>query len=504
MNQPRPDDRDDIIPLNPLDVKAGDATHAPLDLGSLSPEARLATALVMQAQALDGMRRSQDDLLRRLAEGGRGEDGPLRDSVSRVHARLDDMREGQQETAEELARLRRRHAAGRLGMLVVLLAALGGAAWWIVSSLPAEGGDPELLARLDAARSEQQAALTTALDELDQATARGLDEQGRLQAALAGLGARIDAQDRAAEAALAALTGERDALAAEVGQVRAEIARLQTELAARDARVAELAASADKSRTDSLVQARENTRLRNQLVEQERQRTELLATLEQLRLQAETVAPPPVTTSTGSEAESLAERLNGALHSGGRRDARLVEVAGLGDGMLTGVMLVLLDELGEPAGLLRAERARLVSGPEGLALRLENPAEAIPLVADIALPDTDLSAWEARGVTLPDGSRSLAEAREALRLLLAPFDLQLLELAGVEGQSLHGLLLRDGDRRLQAARAEFDPATSALVLSDGLVLTAGESRPFFQGRLRLPLAGLSAPAWSAALGAAGR
>ncbi len=509
MNEPRREQPDDIIPLTLDDSAYAEAPerHAPAaptsrDIENMSPEARLATALVMQAQALEGMRRTQDDLMRRVSAGGGGVDDSLVDSIDRFHDRLDDVRDGQRSASREVRRMRRRsrmQLAVAVGSLVVVL----GVAFWWLAGVVADGGDnDELLVALQAAQVQQEEAVTDALQQSTALTEERLKSER--QTLLAGLRTDLDHRDELVRAQLSALTAERDHLAerltgAEVkaADLTARIVGLTGDLSAAEHEIAGL-------RDERLSHLGEMTRLRNKTLEQELQREELLATLEELRLRSVVVPVSAVVgVSSDSGFESLAERLNAVLASGGAAAARFAEAGAVREGAVREVIMVRLDAEGLPLDSVSGDRAVVVGGPEGprLEVWVDAPVSAVVLSMDLA--DADLSALALEGLDVPAAVVSLEGMRSAFGQLLALHDHRLLELGGRDGPALLDVVIEGEGRRLWAARAEVSPEGPTLVLTDGESVIGGESRPFFRGVMRLPLPRADFGAWQAALAVGG-
>lgn len=192
QNPPRPDD---VQPPRP-------------DVASLSAETQLATALVIQSQALEGMRLAQSDLLRRI--DGSSTARELRDAVGDIESAAEQVRRAQDDAAASLSSSRRKIvgwtvAIGALVVAVVLVAVV-----WIDGRL-----DEQYPTGVEAVRAERD-ALSAELDDT-----RGTVAE--LEAALATEKQR----HRDALGELARVRTEYVASRAAVSDVRAKLSALE-------------------------------------------------------------------------------------------------------------------------------------------------------------------------------------------------------------------------------------------------------------------------------------
>ena len=450
---------------------------------ALANEAQLAAALVMQAQALDAMRRAHSDLLARIEQGPERE--VLLGALEELRASTDGVREAQERAGRRLARARRR----LVGLAVLALVVAGGgaaAAVWAASSV-AEG--------LPAARADLAAALAA-----QEQSRRAQDE------ALAGLTARLDrdvtglqqraaAADDARDAAQQALAAERQrADAADAG-----LAELRRDRDSQQLR-------AEHERDEHLTALGDNARLHQELIDRDRKLDELTHTLAALQPghavpAAAGAAPTAGIVPAPATAAGLSGRVTAALHASGVKDVAVVEAAEVRDGVLLGLLVVHEATDSAPSSATRAERGAIVVAEGGPALELTS-AGAAP--EDVPLPALDRESWKRLGVAVPDAAVSVARLSDALSALISPQGWRVAELRGWDGDALRGLRLEQADstghvsRVLRADRGQMLPGPE-LELRDGTLKVGDDERAFFQGVFRLPLPGGDFGAWLAAL-----
>jgi hypothetical protein len=473
---------------------AGSA-HRP-ELLALSSEARLATALLMQAQALDGLHRTHADLLRRL------EDAPDPAELQRT---LEELR---RDVLGQLARERRRARRARgwaaaLAALVLAIAGLG----LFVERERIGASFAELRRGVDGARSDQRSDIERAVAD---AVTRASGEQA---AALAEIQRRIDRREvddapmREKLEQLEQVTAERDGLQQQLVAATGEVTTLK---AAQDKHEQALAAV----REERNKQIGENSRLREKLVDQDRRLLELGRTLEALHVTqaARAEDAPPIVSSSGG-GNPLAVRVTAAMRASGVSDAQLLEIGGVSDGALQEVLVAWPAAGGRAPAVLQAASARLVAEHGRAWLRLEQARmpgadAAAGAPRDVELPALDTDAWRALGVALPPGFVPLPQVKAALEALIAPHGYRVAELGSFDGERLGELVLRQEDangvplRTLHAREAVLLPVGPELELRDGATVTDGDERPFFHGVFRLALPGSDFGAWLAAVGGA--
>jgi hypothetical protein len=473
------EDHDEIIHLS-LDETSG---SPPVDLETLSPEARLATALVMQAQALEGMRRTQADLIRRVGDGG--DRRPGRDVIRRVQSRLEDLRRGQKKAVSQLRRLRRR---AQWMVLVSLFIGAGVASittWWLgpglaggvqVATLGSGNGMPDAV--LNASHVEQTAVLESRI--------AGLKER---------LGAR-ETELELAQASASQLILERDAAQARVIELDAAVTQI-----AADGRVVDSELLAATGRLDAARDERNHhigaaSRLRSKLIDKDQQIETMQASLSVANARIESMSVAPVSVSTDSGVETLAEQVNLALAASGVESYEAIEVGEVRGGSLRNLMLLHETGEGQERTILNGQVAAVVFDRGEVTLRLSNDDL---LVADIPLPRADAMAWADLGVTVPEHLGPVLRVREALDVLLAGQELKVVRLGNVADGRLLEIELEGGGRTLRAARGHVTSHGPTLVLEQGTVIRDGEERSFFNGVMRLPLTPTAYAGWSSTM-----
>jgi hypothetical protein len=434
-------------------------------------EAQLTAALVMQAQALDAMRRAHSDLLLRLEQGPERE--ALASALEDLRAATERVREGQERAARRMSRSRRRFAlAGALAVLVAVGSAL--AVSWSAQRMLAGS------AERDQDRRQQSEALA------------GL--ASRLDAQEAELRRRADEADAAREAAEQALADVRDGANA----VNAELAETRRDRDAQKAR-------ADREREQHLSALGDSARLRDQLQERDERLTDLGHTLADLQ-QGRSIPPATGIVASSANAAGLAARLTLALRNSGARGVAVVEAGGVQDGAITGLLVVHEATDDAPSSALRAERGE-IAVQDGRAVLLLSSAGQTP--QSVPLPDLDRSAWRQAGLNLPATAVSAAHLATALGALLEPQGWSVAELAGWDGESLRGLRLEQREpsgKLARVLRAERGTVLTGpeLELKDGSLRVGDDERGFYSGVYRLPLAGADLNPWLATLQAESR
>ncbi len=469
------------------------------ELVTLSSEARLATALLLQAQALEGMRQAHSDLLSRLDAGG----GARRSEE--LHSALREVQQVQQQTLGQLARARHR-ASQRTAMFVALLVLGALAAGWLVQSSRADvsravaDARAELVGKAAADRADLETSLKAAM------TATASQQDAMLEELVAGLrGNEAQLRDR-----LDRTSTERDEARAQLAGKHQEVAGLQSELVAetqgRDSMELEL----HKTRDERNRQIGEASRLREQLIDRDRQLEELTNTISKVRtdMEARAAAPDGRIVNSAIHPESFAGRLTTALRGSGAKEATVLEAGPVVDGALTGVLVMLGGSDSVSGRVVRAETARLLVERGMALLRLESvqePDRETPTASlDVALPELDPAAWRALGLEAPGDFVPISKVSEALGALLSPQGYVVVRLESFDGLTLGGLELRQEDTRgtclrtLMAATGEVRPVGPELALEGGSILVGDDARPFFQGQCRVPLPGADYGAWLAA------
>jgi hypothetical protein len=464
-----------------------DELRAARRAGPLSSEAQLATALLLQARALE---RS----LAGRAQGAAG--GAL--GVPELAALLRRAERSRAEQAEASARRERRLLAVAGAALLAALIG-GGSALWI--ALDARGGQvPPGLASMDDEREAERARISQAVaaavdDALEQhASGRQALDRALAEADLRASSARAELDD--SQAALLALTAEHEALGKALAESTATGEGLRRQLTA--------------ARDDRLDQIGEHARLVEQVLERDRQFEAIRASLASLRGAAEAVPArsdaPIVTRAPAGGGSGLATRVSAALRASGAGTVQVVETAGLAEGRLLGLLLI----VAEPQGVqrvLEAASAGLASDGGGLQLvctdaRSTDGGEPGPFA--IELPAPDLQAWASLGLTLPPGYLERQAVEAALGLALQPHGWSVSVLQDWDGATLLGLELRrrdapDDERVVRAAVATFSPVGPELVLEQGELTTRGETRPFYGGVYRIALPGADYGRWLSAV-----
>ena len=454
----------------------------PLQPGSQPSDPALPAALLLHAQALEGMRRAHAELLARLDHGAESKAlvtalQELRDATERVGT-------AQARAARRLTRTRRRLTVVGLGLL--LLAGTGAAlVGW--AARDARRAD-------DASRDELRTAIADLSTRLDQSEA---ELQGRLDGA----------------------TAEREAALHQLADTRRELDALTTRAGELQRQQDQLAAKAAHEHDQRLTEMGEAAHVRAQLIESEQRLAGLQAALAGVAsARGEAVpgergpaeaGPAPAIVTTASAMLNLARRATTVLHASGAPDVALVEVQSVSQGALAGLLVKFEDPDGGPARVLRAATGDIVvdRGRTGLRLLDVATADGQPAPVELVpLPTFDRAAWEALGVVVPADAASSSRLAKALGALLEPQGWHVAELRGWDAGTLVGLHLQQQDadgrvtRELRAERGVLGPG-EVLELSDGTLKVGADERPFYQNVYRLPLPGADLGVWRAALAA---
>lgn len=456
----------------------------------LSPDAQLATALLLQARALE----------RSLA--GRSRPGPVLDSHE-VAALLRRAERARAERAEAAARRERRLLLAAGACLLAAVLGTGGAVW-IALDGPADGRVPA-------------DAVATAGPDADPAAAAAADDDDgrhRIEAVVtAAVGRALDeglASQRGVEQALTEAQHRAADAERALHALRAEHGQLADTLAARDAAEQALCSELTSIRDDRLDQIGQNARLTEQVLERDRRIAKLQSALAELREAAAAGLARPagtIVTRTASDgATSLAALVSEALRRSGAPAVQVAEAAGPRDGALVDLLLILDEHEGE-SRVVEAARARLASDGRGLQLLCSEagaPGGAAPGAFSIELPSPDLAAWQALGLPLPAGYLERSAVVAALALVVEPHGWSVGALQGWDGSALVGLELRrdepgGGERLVRAARASLSPVGPELVLEDGSIAVRGDERPFYGGVHRIALPGSDYGCWLASV-----
>ncbi len=462
------------------------------ELLGLSSEARLATALLLQAQALDGLHRAHVDVLSRL------DDGP---AVAELRQGIDELRRDLvARLAREQRRVRRRRLIG--GVLAVLGIA--------VAAVVVIVDRQHLGAALDELRLAVAGGTPVPRAEIEDAVAVALQRASADQAAALGeIGRTLDRSVSQARAEIDRLGAERDGLQRDVATARGEAQALRDSQARQEQ---DLAATRDERNR----QIGENALLRQQLMDRDRRLDEVGVTLESVRAdQAARAGPPTASISTSPTGQQgLPARASAALRASGAEETRVLEAGGVEGGELRDVVVARPGRDPAEPRLVTAASAALVSQGGRAFLRLRSAvtagAEATePADEDVELPALDADAWRALGLALPADLVPLPRVQDALGELLAPFGYRVTGLGSFDGQRFGGLELRqdaaDGfpARTLRAAEGTLLPVGPELELHDGTIATGDDVRPFFHGVYRLPLPGADYGVWLARLAGPG-
>ncbi len=495
--------------LLPTGDGGGGSLH-PSDLDALSSEARLATALVMQAQALEGMRSAQGDLLRRL-------DG------------------------------RRRIQRGVVLAFGAVLLAVGGLGLWIEHRLAQQGEaqlDGTQLAALLEAQAREQAGARLASEAVWSQGLVDLEEEHRV--ALAALGDLLDTrltEERARGsaalrdelAAFTELSAERDGLLLRASSLEADNARMSAQLEATAGEGGALRAEFEELEIRHQRMIGENTHLRTRLLTQDAELANLRETLLQVEAAVEErLSRPKAIVVAEPGGSGLADAANAALRAGGATDARIAEVGGLDAGGLLDLLVVRTDEFGLPIEVVRGRRADLTTVGGRTVLRVQRiPAEvaaeaqatqppttpalgalgaleaALGIVApidvfDILLPAFDPAPWRALGLSVPEVT-PLSDLLIAFQEVIEPWGLRVVSAEGLIDDALLDVVVKEENdrgelqRTYRAARARLLAEGPELVLEVGTVTVNGEQRPFFRDTLHLALPGADLRPWRSAL-----
>ena len=392
-------------------------------------------------------------------------------------------------------------ARAALGVALLLAAAT---LWLVVDMRSSLRGELEAWrATAEAERTSSEQRVGAAVGAaVDRAASDHAAAQAELESQLAAERAQLEsvtAERDGAVADLAATAGETEALRGRVAELEQSHARLETELAA--------------AKDERLKLIGESARLLEQVLDRDRKLDVLNRSIGELHDQGPASRAPSVVTST--RGEGLAAKLSDALRRSGASQAAILQARLGEDGVLHDV-LARLTEDEQPPRVLAAERAALVASLGRACLRLEGVSAGpgadagavagaeVPERFEIDLPSFDPAPWSALGVAVPPAFRAASKATTALNGLLERFGWQLDALGGIDGEMLLGLELSQIEtggkvlRTLRAARGTL-VAGPELTLWEGAVTTNGDERPFFGGVFRLPLPGLDASAWGAAL-----
>jgi len=466
-------------------VTGHDDELVPLQPGSPPSDPALPAALLLHAQALEGMRRAHAELLARLDHGAESKAlvtalQELRDATERVGT-------AQARAARRLTRTRRRLTVVGLGLL--LLAGTGAAfVGW--AARDARRAD-------DASRDE-------------------------LRTAIADLSTRLDQSEAELRDRLDGATAEREAALHQLADTRRELDALTTRAGELQRQQDQLAAKAAHEHDQRLTEMGEAAHVRAQLIESEQRLAGLQAALAGVAsARGEAVpgergpaeaGPAPAIVTTASAMLNLARRATTVLHASGAPDVALVEVQSVSQGALAGLLVKFEDPDGGPARVLRAATGDIVvdRGRTGLRLLDVATADGQPAPVELVpLPTFDRAAWEALGVVVPADAASSSRLAKALGALLEPQGWHVAELRGWDAGTLVGLHLQQQDadgrvtRELRAERGVLGPG-EVLELSDGTLKVGADERPFYQNVYRLPLPGADLGVWRAALAAEAR
>jgi len=470
------------------------------ELVSLSSEARLATALLLQAQALEGMRQAHSDLLSRLDAGGGG--GARRSEE--LQSALKEVQQAQQQALGQLTRARHR-ASQRTAMFGALLVCGALAAAWLVQS-----SRSDMSRALDDTRTELAASAAADRTELEASLAAAMAASGSRQVAMLE---ELISGMRGSEAQLRDLLDKAIVERDEARQLLAGKALVATDLEARlaaaqqgnDALEQELERTSDERNR----QIGEASRLREQVADRDRRLGELVDTISKVRtdLEARAAAPDGRIVSTDMHPGAFAVQLTAALHGSGAKHASVLEAGPVSDGALTGLLVMLGGAEGAPGQVMSAEHGRLLVESGRALLRLEtlqaSGSNTPASHQDIELPALDAAAWRALGLNVPAGFVPIPRVAAALDALLVSNGYRVIQLQSFDGLTLGGLELRQEDSRgqwlrtLKAARGEVLPIGPELALEEGSILIGSDDRPFFQGQCRVPLPGADYGAWLA-------
>ncbi|MHC5210785.1 MAG: hypothetical protein ACYTG2_08720 [Planctomycetota bacterium] len=451
----------------------------------LSSDEQLATALLLQARALE----------RSLADRGQAGSGKVLRSQELVSL----LRRAERARAEQAeASARRERRLLRITYAALLAAVLGGgsAVWIAVEGRNDVGRERAGLAAQDRAAESRRleevvgAAVGQAVEE--RLASHEELERSLTEAERRALDAR--AEQRTTQQALEALKAEHVELAGSLATRAASEAALEAELAA--------------ARDSRLEQIGENARLVEKVLESDRQISELQAALAGLRGAAADglarPAAPLVTGRTPGGALGLAARVGEALRTSGVAHVQVVEAVGPQEGSLTGVMLILSDDLGAQR-VVEAARAELAADERGLHLLCSDLGGVADQTLSIALPDPDLAAWDALGLLLPPGYEERTAVVAALGVVVQPHGWSVSGLQDWDGETLWGLELRrpepgGGESVVRATRATLSPVGPELFLAEGSITTRGDERPFYEGVYRIALPGSDYGRWLATVG----
>jgi hypothetical protein len=466
-----------------------------------SSEARLATALLMQAQALEAMRREQSDLLKRI-EGGPSRAALVR-SLGQVEAALKQVARLQQKARGQIARTRKR-STRLTGVLLFITLGLAGAVGWMAWTMQREL--PESLSnmesRLEAAEASRGADIERAVSAAVAGATSATDD------ALASITSRLDQEQQRLVGELAVLQGVNDATKGALDEAHTENTDLRFQLDTLGASHAEMDLQLGEVRQERNRQIGENARLVEQVMDSERRLQELSETVAGLRAAQPPITPPPVASAIIASppvvADGAAGRLTAALRSSGVLDLAVIEVGTISDGAMHDVLLRQVDAAGNEARILQAGLAWIVIEGGLARLRLdpvrEQGAEQ-DAVIDVPLPALQAAVWRAEGVTVPGGFVPLPQVMTALDVLLSGQGWRITKLDSFDGDALGGLELVQEDengivlRSIHADSGFVLPTGPELELRDGSIRIGGDERPFYRGVFLLPLPGSDYGGW---------
>lgn len=472
-----------------------------------SSEARLATALLMQAQALEGMRREQSDLLKRI-EGGPSRAALVR-SLGQVEVALKQVAKMQQKARGQIARTRRRSTrliAALLFLTLGLVGVVGWMAWTTQKDLPAS------ISMLETRFAENEASRS---DDIDRAVSQAvaLVAAGSNEA-LTSITDRLDGEQTRLLEEVSGLKRMNDETRDSLNQSRTDNDGLRRELGTLAASHADLDQQLSEVRQERNRQIGENARLVGKVLEGEQRLQDLTQTVASLGAAQQGVAQPAASAiidAPDPAPEGLAGRITDALKAGGAADLTVLEVDGISEGVLQGVLLRRTAPDAE-ASVLRAGRAWVVIDAGRARLRLDPVREQGDVedsVIEIELPALDALTWRSLGLTVPAGFTPLPNVIAALDELLAGTGWRVASLTSFDGMTLGGLeLVQENEnglvlRSLKAATGLVVPTGPELELREGSIRVGDDERPFYRDVFLLPLPGFDYGGWLAATDGSG-